>query len=185
MTTSSLSCSDARHLIHLAVGDDTSSDEERELTGHLSGCSDCRSYHAGTVDAMHAIERVRDADSVPDDASLWPGLADKLANRKTRPAPTVRTNEGRRFNVAVAALCACSMALAFVTAIRSLPSGDSALAQDALPMNSTSVGLNGQAQGQPQLIPVQAADGRVYLVNPQVVMQQQRQQPAMNQELRF
>ena len=118
MQKQSLICADARHLIHLAVGDDTLSDEEVRLADHLHECSDCRAYHAGMVDAMHVIEKVRDDDSseIPM-GSIWPALADKLKVRQNQQlAPQVR-----RFNGAVATLCACSLMLAFVTAVQNLP----------------------------------------------------------------
>ena len=109
-----MKCADARHLIHLAVGDDTLPEEESQLTAHLHSCSDCRAYHAGMVDAMHAIERVRHADSGEEQTrSIWPAIADQLkARRPAHAAP-----QGRRFNGAVAALCACSLLLAFVFAV--------------------------------------------------------------------
>ena len=39
-----LNCSDAKHLIHLDVGDDLRSDEEQQLAIHMGQCVDCRSY---------------------------------------------------------------------------------------------------------------------------------------------
>ncbi|MDG1896328.1 MAG: hypothetical protein P8J37_15605 [Fuerstiella sp.] len=121
MQNQSMKCADARHLTHLAVGDDIQSEEERQLTEHLHSCSDCRSYHAGMVDAMHAIERVRDEDinDIPG-GTVWPAIADRLkSRRRVNSAP-----ERRRFNGAVAALCVCSLTLAMVTAIQNLPTND-------------------------------------------------------------
>lgn len=116
-----LKCVDARHLVHLAVGDDTLSDEEQQLADHLHACSDCRAYHAGMMDAMHALERVRDEDyAEPPPKSIWPGLADQLKARQV----VVAGPEPRRFNVAVATLCACSLVLALVTAVQNLPSNN-------------------------------------------------------------
>ena len=121
MQKQSMKCADARHLTHLAVGDDAQPEEDRQLTEHLHTCSDCRSYHAGMVDAMHAIEQVRDEDT--DDIPtgiVWPAIAEQLKLRRSvAPAP-----ERRRFNGAVAALCVCSLTLAMVTAIQNLPTND-------------------------------------------------------------
>ena len=106
MQNHNLKCADARHFIHLAVGDDTLPEEEQHLTEHLHTCSDCRAYHAGMVDAMHAIERVRDEDMIEaPSASLWPAMADKLKVRQH----TAVEPERRRFNGSVVALCACSL----------------------------------------------------------------------------
>ena len=121
MQKQSMKCADARHLTHLAVGDDAQPEEERQLTEHLHSCSDCRSYHAGMVDAMHAIEQVRDEETedIPT-GFVWPAIAEQLkVRRSVAPAP-----ERRRFNGAVAALCVCSLTLAMVTAIQNLPTND-------------------------------------------------------------
>ena len=121
MQKQSLKCADARHLIHLAVGDDAQPEEERQLTEHVHSCSDCRSYHAGMVDAMHAIERVRDEDDVDIPTGIvWPAIASQLKSRRH----VVSVPERRRFNGAVAALCVCSLTLAMVTAVQNLPTND-------------------------------------------------------------
>lgn len=113
-----LKCADARHLIHLAVGDDLLDTEERQLADHLPGCDACRTYHSEMVSASHVLEQVR--DDVPDSGqqSVWPALSKQL---RQRTVAVSQPSEGRRFNVAVATLCACSIALAFVTAIQNLP----------------------------------------------------------------
>ena len=121
MQKQSLKCADARHLIHLAVGDDAQPEEERQLTEHLHSCSDCRSYHADMVGAMHAIERVRDEDDVEVPTGIvWPAIASQLKSRRR----VVSAPERRRFNGAVAALCVCSLTLAMVTAVQNLPTND-------------------------------------------------------------
>ncbi len=170
MQNQSLKCADARHFTHLSVGDDTLSDEEQLLAEHLHTCSDCRAYHAGMVDAMHAIERVRDEDVVDaPSSSMWPGLADKLQSRKhveTQP-------ERRRFNGSVVALCACSLMLALVSAIQVLPSNDSYNSFSGIPaagaMNvnfDTSTGFNAPAASQRQLIRMTGPNGSIVLVDP-------------------
>ena len=76
MQNETLNCADARHLVHLAVGDDTLPDEEKRLTEHLHSCSDCRAYHASMVDAMHVLEQVRDDDSVDIPAgAIWSSIS--------------------------------------------------------------------------------------------------------------
>lgn len=116
-----LKCSDARHLVHLAVGDDTLPEEELQLSEHLHACSDCRAYHAGMADAMHVIERVRDENLVEASGpSLWPSIAGQL---KVQPGKAFHTQK-RRFNGSVVALCACSLMLALVTLVQSLPLND-------------------------------------------------------------
>jgi len=171
MKMQTLKCVDARHLVHLSVGDDTLSDEEQQLTEHLHGCSDCRAYHAGMMDAMHVLERVR--DDVPDDIptrSIWPGLASQLKSRQA--AETVP--ERRRFNVSVAALCACSLMLALVTAVQNLPSNDPDPFANLSVMPATNVRFqNGQRPGSqslqspsvPQLIRVPQPNGTFVLMD--------------------
>ena len=117
-----LKCADARHLIHLSVGDDTLSDEELRLSEHLHTCSDCRAYHAGTVDVMQVLERVRDDDSVDiPTGGVWAAIADSV---KTRREQSVPAKPRRSFNGAVAALCACSLSLALITVVKHLPTAD-------------------------------------------------------------
>ena len=122
MQSETLKCADARHLIHLAVGDDTLADEEKQLSEHLHSCSDCRAYHAGMVDAMQVLESVRDDDSVDIPAgAVWSAISHRV---KSRPSMAPAIPERRRFNGAVAALCACSLTLALVTVIQNLPTAD-------------------------------------------------------------
>jgi hypothetical protein len=140
MQKSNLKCIDARHLVHLAVGDDTLPDEEQQLVDHLHTCSDCRAYHAGMMDAMHALEQVRDGDceEVPG-KSIWPGLSAQL---KSRQAAVAAGPEPRRFNVAVATLCACSLMLALVTAVQNLPSNNVDQYANQPVMQAVNVGFN-------------------------------------------
>ena len=171
MHTSTLKCSDSRHFIHLAVGDDTLPEEEQRLAEHLHTCSDCRAYHAGMVDAMHAVERVRDNDVIDAPAvSLWPAMADKL---KVRQSVAVEP-ERRRFNGAVVALCACSLMLALVTAVQNLPSNsvDPYADLSNIPARAMNVNFqNRRNQGQPQnlqrqLIQVAGPNGELTFVDP-------------------
>ena len=138
-------CSDARHLIHLAVGDDTQPDEETRLLGHLEKCSDCRSYHAGMVDAMHVLEQARDDDSVDLPAgAVWGGISQTVKSRRSR---TSSMPERRHFNGAVAALCACSLSLALITIVQRLPMNSQATATNDswVPMSATNAGLQNGA----------------------------------------
>lgn len=175
MNHQSLKCVDARHLVHLSVGDDTLAEEEQQLVEHLHDCADCRAYHAGMMGAMHVLERVRDDDSSIPSGSIWPGLAAQLkSRRKVETQP-----ERRRFNVSVATLCACSLVLALVTAVQNLPSNDTDPFADLSRMPATTVSFgpgavqNGQMPAmqpmpnmQPsQLVPVRQADGTVVLVD--------------------
>jgi len=171
MQKQSLKCVDARHLVHLAVGDDTLPTEEQQLSEHLHQCSDCRAYHAGMVDAMHAIERVRDEDVQPSERSIWPALSGQL---KARQAVNLAEPEPRRFNVAVATLCACSLMLALVTAVQNLPSND--VDQFASQPMMPAMNVNFQPQGMQQnpfygnqmdgnLVPVQQPNGAVVFVD--------------------
>lgn len=153
-------CADARHLVHLSVGDDTLPEEEKQLTEHLHSCAECRAYHAGTVDVMHVLEQVRDDDSVDMPAgAVWSAISDRIRSRpQARRAP-----ERRRFNGAVAALCACSLTLALVTVVRSLPTNDSDPGGVYAP--AMSVSLEQPQQDAPELKQVRQADGSVVWVD--------------------
>ena len=169
MHANTLKCVDARHFIHLAVGDDTLPEEEQQLAEHLHGCSDCRSYNAGMVDAMHAMQSIRDEDVADTSSSLWPAMASRLQVHKSAAAHPER----RRFNGAVVALCACSMMLALVTAVQNLPANsvDPYADFSGMPAQAMSVGFrqdgNGQAGQlfQGQLVQMVAPDGSVVLVD--------------------
>lgn len=168
--TQTLTCSDARHLIHLSVGDDTVHSEEESLASHLSSCGDCRTYHDGMSNAMHVLDSVRSGDSgeIPMD-SLWPALADRIQVRQAKAVPQ---QEGRRFNVSVAALCACSLALAFATVIQNLPSNQPD-AGNGMMMPAMNVNYGAPfttPNQQAPLMQVQGPNGEVYVVDPSMMM---------------
>lgn len=163
-----LKCADARHLVHLAVGDDTLADEEQGLAEHLHECSDCRAYHAGMLDAMQQLELLRDE---PDDCGIpsgavWSGISSRV---RSRALPTFAPGR-RRFNGAVAALCACSLTLALVTIIQKLPTNS----QDPVAVYPTMEAFNASSSGssgtrQPPSagpVPVKTADGRLFWLSP-------------------
>ena len=115
-----LNCSDAKHLIHLHVGDDLRSEEEQQLAVHMGQCGDCRSYHASMSSAMSALLTLRDSPlaEVPrvNSKSVWPGLSREINRRNTSP------RVARKFNLQVVALSVCSLSLAVVTMVQSLSS---------------------------------------------------------------
>jgi hypothetical protein len=80
--------------------------------------------------------------------------------------------ERRRFNGAVAALCACSLTLALVSVVQNLPmnSPDTAATDGWAPMSAVNVGLqNGPTQGPAEhfrTVPVRQPDGTLIYVNP-------------------
>lgn len=168
-----LKCADARHLIHLAVGDDLLEAEDQQLAEHLPSCNPCRTYHSEMVSASHVLEQVR--DDVPDTTqqSVWPELSQRL---RKQVAPKIQVTEGRRFNVAVATLCACSIVLAFVTAVQNLPSGEEPgyVTTPMSPSTNVSFGANlpvRQVSMVPQLdtarlVAVRQPNGQVILIDP-------------------
>lgn len=112
-----LNCSDARHLIHLDVGNDLRADEENQLATHMNQCADCRSYHSGMSQAMTVLGALRDSsDDIPTtgSSSVWPALSAKIRRQNTSPASV------RKFNLQIAALSVCSLCLAMVTIVQSL-----------------------------------------------------------------
>jgi len=115
-----LNCSDAKHLIHLDVGDDLRSEEEQQLAVHIGQCGDCLSYHASMSNAMIALLTLRDnpLSELPsvNSKSVWPSLSREINRRKTSP------RVARKFNVQVVALSVCSLSLAVVTMVQSLSS---------------------------------------------------------------
>ncbi|MFN8707324.1 MAG: anti-sigma factor family protein [Planctomyces sp.] len=148
-----MNCADARHLIHLDAGNDLHSEEEHDLAGHMECCADCRSYHSRMLQAMSALQALRDFDtevsvsgrglsegsrsssSVKSSGSgshrvssdSWAALASRLPPRsRTRPVT-------RRFNMQVAVLSVCSLALAVVTTIQALPTANTSLSSVAVP----------------------------------------------------
>lgn len=111
-----MNCSDAKHLIHLDVGNDLRADEEHQLATHMNQCAECRSYHSGMSQAMGALSILRDSsDDIPAvSQSVWPALSAKIQRRNTSPASV------RKFNLQIAALSVCSLCLALVTIVQSL-----------------------------------------------------------------
>lgn len=144
--TASLNCSEARHVIHLSCGGDALETEEQLLAGHLDGCSDCRSYASGMQSAMTALETARDHHPGNSDhsfgSSVWDSLRSDLSRRRSADSrlTVIRRNadesrERRPFNVAVAALCACSLVLAFVSILSGLPGNSVETAGNLWPSN--------------------------------------------------
>ena len=114
-----MECSDARHLIHLDVGNDLRTEEETLLAGHMEHCGECRVYHTSTSRAMNALYVLRDDPATRPESgsasrSVWANVSQKIQQRRTVPALA------RRFNVQVAALSVCSLSLAVVTIVQSL-----------------------------------------------------------------
>lgn len=117
-------CSDARHLIHLSVGDDNLPDEEQALGEHLHTCSDCRAYSAGMVDAMQILHNFRYNTVITSDRSVWRSVIRRIEDRRSF-ARTTRLPR-REFHGGIVALCALSLVLAFVTIVQNLPVNESA-----------------------------------------------------------
>lgn len=115
-----MNCSEAKHLIHLDVGDDLRAEEEQLLATHMEQCGDCRSYHAGMLHAMSTLLTLRDDPAIAFDSlksgSVWPSLSREIARRNTSPRVV------RKFNMQVVALSVCSLLLAVVTMVQSLSS---------------------------------------------------------------
>ena len=115
-----LNCSDAKHLIHLDVGDDLRCEEEQQLAVHMGQCGECRSYHASMSHAMSALLMLRDdplsETSGVGSKSVWPSLSREINRRNTSP------RVARKFNLQVVALSVCSLSLAVVTMVQSLSS---------------------------------------------------------------
>ena len=115
-----MNCAEAKHLIHLDVGDDLRADEEKPLADHMEQCSDCRSYHAGMSRAMSTLLTLRDDPALGLNnlkyGSVWPLVSREIARRRTSPRVT------RKFNMQVVALSVCSLSLAVVTMVQSLSS---------------------------------------------------------------
>lgn len=111
-----MNCSDAKHLIHLDVGNDLRTDEEQQLAEHMTGCSDCRAYHVEMSSAMGALLTLRDTAADDHQKSVWSSVSREIQKRRTTPV------QSRRFNLQVAALSVCSLGLAVVTIVQSLSS---------------------------------------------------------------
>ncbi|MBL8820193.1 MAG: zf-HC2 domain-containing protein [Planctomyces sp.] len=166
-----MKCGDARHLIHLDAGHDLDSAEEHELAMHLEKCSECRAYHEGMTSAMTALHQLRDfGNSLAASPKMEPALrassTETLLQRL--PVRSPRIHPYRRFNGRVAALAVCSLALAVVTIVQTLPSSDyssgsSSSAAGLRVAHQSNPGLNGTSAPSPQgnYAPVFGADGRV------------------------
>lgn len=119
-TAMEMNCSEAKHLIHLDVGDDLRAEELHQLTTHMDQCGDCRSYHAGMLHAMSALLTLRVDPAMTLDSlksrSVWPSLSREIARRNTSRRVV------RKFNIQVVALSVCSLLLAVVTMVQSLSS---------------------------------------------------------------
>ncbi len=115
-----MKCTDAKHLIHLDVGNDLRAEEESQLASHMELCGDCRSYHGGMSSAMSALLMLRNEPSMiggnPAGTSVWPALSREIKRRKLSPRIV------RKFNLQVVALSVCSLSLAVVTMVQSLSS---------------------------------------------------------------
>ncbi len=133
-----MNCADAKHFIHLDVGDDLRTDEEQLLAGHMERCAECRAYHAGMTSAMSALLSLRgtsSADLLTESAghSVWSTVLREITRRRTTPAVN------RKFNLQVAALSVCSLSLAVVTIVQSLSSlRASSYATNSMPSMSVS-----------------------------------------------
>ena len=115
-----MNCSDAKHLIHLDVGNDLRADEESHLASHMEQCADCRSYRGRMSSAMSALLTLRDEPAITGGnahgKSVWPALSLEIKRR------TVSPRIARKFNLQVVALSVCSLSLAVVTMVQSLSS---------------------------------------------------------------
>ncbi len=115
-----IECTEAKYLIHLDVGDDLRADEGQQLSSHMEQCGDCRAYHAGMLQAMSTLLKLRDDPAIAFDSlnskSVWPSLSREIARRNTSPRVV------RKFNMQVVALSVCSLLLAVVTMVQSLSS---------------------------------------------------------------
>ena len=145
-----MKCSDARHLIHLSVGDDNLPDEEQTLGEHLHTCSDCRAYNAGMVDAMQLLHNLRNSTIVTSDRSVWRSVIGRIEDRR-RFARTLRRPQ-REFHGGVVALCALSLVLAFVTIVQKLPVNDSTFASVPVESMNVSAPVIPASRVQPQVV---------------------------------
>ena len=160
-----MKCSDARHLIHLSVGDDNLPDDEQTLGEHLHTCSDCRSYNAGMVDAMQVLHDFRDDTVMSSDQSVWASVERRIDGRLSLARAGQRPQ--RQFHGGVVALCACSLVLAFVTVVNKLPVNqgtvnvlDSATA--VMPVNSNPQMTQSRSAGPILIQLVDPNDGKVW-----------------------
>jgi predicted anti-sigma-YlaC factor YlaD len=143
-----MNCTDARHLIHLDVGDDLRTEEEQQLAGHMEICSECRAYHAGMSRAMSALLVLRDSPTIATErdrsaGSAWPAVSREMQKRRTSP------ERARKFNLQVAALSVCSLSLAVVTIVQTLAAMRSSVSPSSfVPAQSVSSQLNTHGDSQ-------------------------------------
>jgi predicted anti-sigma-YlaC factor YlaD len=110
-----MKCSDARHLVHLEAGNDLVAEEQTALATHLAECSPCNTYRhamAPSTQALLALRHSMPASPVPP--SVWPAISKAIQQR------TSVSSMARKFNLQVAALSVCSLALAAVTIVQTL-----------------------------------------------------------------
>lgn len=116
-----MDCAEAKHLIHLDVGDDLRVDEELQLAGHMSQCGECRTYHSAMSRALNVLTALRhvpseDVHEASRSRSVWPAISREIQRRQTAPARV------SKFNLQIVALSVCSLSLAVVTIVQSLSS---------------------------------------------------------------
>lgn len=115
-----MSCTDARNLIHLDVGNDLHAEEQSQLAAHMEQCSECRSYQGRMLSAMSVLSSLRDEPSLiggnATGNSVWPALSREIKRRSLSPRAV------RKFNLQIVALSVCSLSLAVVTMVQSLSS---------------------------------------------------------------
>jgi predicted anti-sigma-YlaC factor YlaD len=84
-----MNCATSRELISAQLDGETSTDEQRELDGHLASCRACREY-AVEAAAVHRAWRVRPAPDVPDlTDTIMADLATQEQKRDRRPTVLV------------------------------------------------------------------------------------------------
>lgn len=115
-----MDCAEAKHLIHLDVGDDLRIEEEQQLAGHMGQCGECRSYHSAMSQALNVLTSLRHVPSehagTSSSRSVWPAISREIQRRQTTPARV------SKFNLQIVALSVCSLSLAVVTIVQSLSS---------------------------------------------------------------
>ncbi len=162
-----MNCADAKHFIHLDVGDDLRTDEELQLAGHMERCAECRAYHAGMTSAMSALLSLRgtsSADLLTESAgqSVWSIVSREMTRRRATPAAN------RKFNLQVAALSVCSLSLAVVMIVQSLSSMRASYATDSMPSMSVSYPMDRQPFSDRQWHPDHSSQPQFMLSFPQL-----------------
>lgn len=116
-----MNCTEAQKLIYLSVGGDIRSEEQSALGLHLRDCDACSTEQVSAVRAMDSLTSLRSVD-FSGRTSVWPAVLSGI--RQT----SCRSRTIRRFNLQVAALSVCSLAIALVTIVQTL----TAMREDAL-----------------------------------------------------